>query len=335
MSIKREVIAPSIGSVDLNYDRKGNRVRQIVEVPIDDATSLLPILSQADTYAERHGATRKLIRAFTNSDLIRMYMRKGARDGLEEDNRKYKIEAVIPLSGDLKPYSIIYFGHNSPQRTSSNEVLEQEKGFINNIHTKERKSPDYYISRANTEYRLERLTEKLDDRDKERMVEMYMYSFKSYPFNIQEAIMDMVKSPTTHVYAARSLRDGQLYAICTTEQVGITMPDRTFIMREMGDSAKMPQVNGLNAPLKLMLLKEAADDNVDLVFCETRAALIAVNYINYSIGMSYCGMLQKHTAISGPQDVEETILDGRNGIYGNMNVWALNQEGIKRVVSQI
>ena len=99
-------------------------------------------------------------------------------------------------------------------------------------------------------------------------------------------------------------------------------------MREMGDSAKMPQVNGLNAPLKLMLIRAAYQDGIDLVFCESRAALPQVNAVNHDIGMAYCGFLRQHTKIGG-----EGIDEG--SIYGNMNVWALNKDGINRVGQQM
>ena len=166
---------------------------------------------------------------------------------------------------------------------------------------------------------------------------MYTQSFSAYPFDIQSEIPAMVANPHTHVYAARSREDGLLYAVAATEQVVVPLSDgRMFEMREMGDSAKMPGINGLNRPLKLMLVREAAlQGSIDLLFCETRAALVAVNRVN-SAFMQWCGMLPKHTVISGPQDVDEVGLDGpENGRYGNMNVWGIQANQINQIAQEL
>ena len=165
---------------------------------------------------------------------------------------------------------------------------------------------------------------------------MYNSSFTSYPFDIQQAISSMVQQENVSVYVARSIKDGQLYAVCATEQMVLHLSDgRSLVIREMGDSAKMHQVNGLNAPLKLMLTREAFRDNVDLVFCESRAALWAVNSVNCSIGMDYCGFLPQHTFIGGPADIVEFNIGNKRTDYGNMNVWALNKDGIKKIGQEL
>lgn len=194
-----------------------------------------------------------------------------------------------------------------------------------------------YIRKVWDAFTLERLEAPLSEEDHRRLIEMYTQSFSAYPFDIQSEIPAMVANPHTHVYAARSKEDGLLYAVAATEQMVVPLGDgRMFKMREMGDSAKMPGINGLNRPLKLMLVREAVlQGSIDLLFCETRAALVAVNRVN-SAFMQWCGMLPKHTVISGPQDVDEGGLDGpENGRYGNMNVWAIQGDQINQISQEL
>lgn len=321
--------APSIGTVDLSFDVRGNRVRQIVTSSIKDQETLINILREASVFGEQYGATRSLVRAILPKDLNFDLSDVAGLVG-------YNIEADIPLSGDFSGLSIIYYGKNSKERTPSIETAEAEREQVRKLFEKDLKSPKEVIKNVNSLYSLEKLAGNLTSTDNERLIEMYIASFTAYPFDIQAAISSMVQQENVSVYAARSIKDGQLYAVCVTEQMVLHLSDgRSLVMREMGDSAGMPQVNGLNAPLKLMLTQEAFRDNVDLVFCESRAALGAVNAVNYSIGMDYCGFLPQHTFIGGRADIIEFNKDEKETEYGNMNVWALNKDGIKKIGQEL
>lgn len=321
--------APSIGTVDLGFDVRGNRVRQIVTSSIKDPETLINILREASMFGEQHGATRSLVRVilpkslnFDISDIASF--------------ANYNVEADIPLIGDFSGLSIIYCGKNSKERTPSIETIETEAELVRKLLEKDRKPPEEVLENVSSFYGLEKLAGKITSADNERLIEMYVSSFTAYPFNIQEAISSMVQQENVSVYAARSIKDGQLYAVCATEQMILYLSDgRNLVIREMGDSAKMPQVNGLNAPLKLMLTREAFEDNVDLVFCESRASLKAVNIVNQSIGMRYSGFLPLHTRIDGFSDIQEKDADGNKSEYGNMNVWALNRGDIARIGSEV
>lgn len=317
--------APSIGTVDLGFDVRGNRVRQIVTSSIKDPEVLINILREASVFGEQHGATRSLVRVILPKSL----------DSDISDIAgfvSYNIEANIPLSGDFSGLSIIYFGKNSKERTPSIETAETERELVRKLLEKDPKSPKEVLRNVSSSYSLEKLAGNLTSADSKRLVEMYNSSFTGYPFDIQETISFMVQQENVSVYAARSIKDGQLYAVCATEQMVLHLSDdRNLVIREMGDSARMPNVRGLNAPLKLMLTQEAFRDRVDLVFCESRAALGAVNAVNYSIGMDYCGFLPQHTFIGGPADIIEFNTDDKETKYGNMNVWALNKDGIKKI----
>ena len=328
---KKRVVseAPSIGTVDLGFDVRGNRVRQIVTSSIKDPETLINILREASVFGEQHGATRSLVRVILSKSL-----NFDISDIASFVN--YNVEADIPLSGDFSGLSVIYYGKNSKERNPSIETAEAEGELVRKLLEKETKSPKEVLENVSPFYSLERLAGKLTSADNKRLIEMYASSFTAYPFDIQQTISSMVQQENVSVYAARSTKDGQLYAVCATEQMKLHLADgRNLVIREMGDSAKMPQVNGLNAPLKLMLTREAFKDNVDLVFCESRAALWAVNSVNCSIGMDYCGFLPQHTLIGGPADIIEFNIGSRRTNYGNMNVWALNKDGIKRIGQEV
>lgn len=322
------VRSPSIGSIRPDFDRVGDRMRQIVDRPIQNLDFLGSTLRNANMLREQYGATRSLVRAVTSSgiDVVQVCEEQG-----------HRLEASIPLAGDLSGFNFNYYGRNESGRIPSAQTLEEETALIGKLLKKDPKPPSQIIEQARRQgFELERLQGSLTPGDYDRIIEMYRSSFTTYPFDIQTMIKQMVEDPTYQVYVARSVAgdDRQLYAVCVTEQVDLKLGDRKFVIREMGDSAKMPSVNGLNAPLKLMLVAEALKDGVDLVFCETRAALGAVNAVNQSIGMQYAGFLPHHTLIGGPSDIKETGSSGEESKFGNMNVWALNRSEIERIGSE-
>lgn len=328
-----KIEAPSIGGVELNFDPKGKRIRQIATISLDNPSWLIPLLNAAHMEAERRGATRRVFRALT--PVSKLDEAAGIARALG-----WSIEAVYKLDDPLfSMNAFVYYSRNNRERFSQPQVLSQEEELFKGVTVKQQKSPKDHINRAREKgFNFEQLRFPLTDKDHHRLVEMYTLSFSSYPFDIAEAISDMVRNTQTHVYAARSDTDGLLYAVSATEQVEIILDDgRVLKIREMGDSAKIPSVNGLNAPLKLMLIYEAAKDrDTHLLFCETRAALGAVNAVNWSIGMQPGGFLHKHTVISGPEDVSEVSMDGPvNGQFGNMRFWALNFGQIDRIGSEV
>ncbi len=319
--------APSIGTVEMSFDPVGNRVRRILPETICRGGDLVPALLNANMFAEKHGATRSIVRALVPNDLLQ-------ESALLAGTARWGIEAAVPLTGRFSGMSFVYYTRNREGRFSSSQTVSGELSLLDGVMARSAKNVDEILRQTKAGgWSLEFLDNSLSESDMERLAQMYASSFKSYPFNIAQAISGMVTDPNVHVCVARSESDGLLYAVSATELV--TLPSSGFVMREMGDSAKMPGVNGLNAPLKIMLIAESfrRDSRIDLIFCETRAALGAVNAINHSIGMRWCGMLPKHTVISGPSDVDEVALDGRNGVYGNMNVWALSEKQIRSISS--
>ena len=328
-----KVEAPSIGGVELNFDPKGNRIRQIASLSLDNPGWLVPLLNNAHMEAERCGATRRIVRGLT--PISKLDEVAGVVRALG-----WSIEAACTLDDPLfNRYAFVYFSRNNRERISQPAVLTQEDILFNKVTAKQLKPPrDHFRQALEKGFTFERLHSSLADNDHRRLVEMYTLSFSSYPFDIVEAISDMVRNTQTHVYAARSASDRQLYAVSATEQAEVILDDgRVLKIREMGDSAKMPSVNGLNAPLKLMLIHAAAKArDTHLLFCETRAALGAVNAVNWSIRMQSGGFLHKHTVISGPADVPEVEMDGPvKGQYGNMRFWALNFGQIERIGSEV
>lgn len=315
--VERQVASPSIGTKELGFDRGGNRTREIVERVVSSEDELSSILKRSRDFSLAYGATRNIVRIFTDNNSL--------MDGKEEGFCK---EAEIPLAGDFGGLSLSYFSWNSPDRRSPNHVIEQEKRIVQDILKRPPKAPLTIFEKV-SDYRLDNLKGDLDPIDYDRLRQMYRFSFTSYPFDIEDSIKSMVQNEGYEVYAARSKANGLLYAVCVTEEVSLNLPNgKKFVMREMGDSAKMPEVNGLNTPLKLVLIERAFVDGVDLVFCESRAALPNVNAVNKDIGMKYCGLLMQHTKIGG-EGIDE------KSPYGNMNVWALNKDGINRIGQEV
>lgn len=322
--------APSIGSVELSYDPTGNRVRQIIGSVIEEPSDITRAMNAAHEEATSRQADRCLIRAIVPQDQVGLISNDISQYG-------WNVEASIPLNGRYDGHFFVYLGVNGQHRCSVPEVIRAEQNIVEKINEKPVKKPADVLNGVRKKgFKLEHLHE-LVETDRARLVEIYQSSFDSYPFDIEQDIEKMINDPDTHVYVARNEKDGQIYGISATERV--VLPDSGLVIREMGDTARFqgPEGKGLTAALKLMLIAEAynSGEGTDIVFCESRAALWAVNDVNHSIGMHHRGVLSKHTVISGPATVDEVDLDGDMGIYGNMNVWAVNSHEIAKIAQNV
>jgi len=308
---------PSIGSKELSFDNLGNRVRQIVERVVDNDRELERILNNAGEFGKAYNSTRSIVRVLMDTRM----------SGVENVGG-FKREAAIPLDAGFKGLSLCYYGMNSLERQTTVSIIEQERKILTDVLGREPKTPLAILEKTK-EFKFERLEGKVSINDFERLREMYENSFTAYPFDIVSSLKSMIANQDYVVYVARSIRDGLLYSVSITEEMILDiLGTGKLTMREMGDSAKIPQVNGLNAPLKLLLIEKAYEDEVNLVFCESRAALPAVNAVNRDIGMDYCGFLTQHTRIGG-EGIDE------KSPYGNMNVWALNKDAIQRIGQEV
>jgi hypothetical protein len=312
--------APSIGSIDLSYDPIGDRVRQINTSIITNPYLLSRLLYTADEFSQAFYASRRSIRTLIENEQLLNCSRIAAQSG-------YTLEAQIPLTGELGNNTFAYFGRNSKDRLTSNYIRKNEQKLIREVLKKDRKNPSQVIAKVLQKgFSLERLRGSLSKQDHQSLIAMYEHSFTSYPFDIAKTIQNMVADDQTVVYAARSQEDRSLHALCAAEQVVVPLTNgQQLLLWEMGDSARLESGKGLNGALKLRIVREAARNNVSLLFCESRAALKAINTVNHSIGMEFGGSLVKHTVIGGVEDVPESAMDGTNGRFGNMNVWYLNK----------
>lgn len=341
MAIEPESKAPSIGSIDLSFDVRGNRVRQIYQQLVTEPTELQDVLATANLLADQNGATRRSVRALVRKDLV-----QGPELASAVLELGYKIEAHIGIVGKFEDFHLTYFGNNDPDRSSRPDIVTAEREFISKLVQKAPKSVYDSLYKASTEgFHLERLSGNLDPADYKRLRVMYEQSFKDYPYDISTSIVKLVQNAESHVYAARSKQDGELYSVAATELMIISIEGDKLAIREMGDSAKycfdqegapITKGNGLNGPLKLKLIADSLYDT-DLVFTESRAAGMPVNIVNHGIGMRHYGFLTKHTRIAS--DIEqfpETKEEGEeNKVFGNMNVWALNKAEIEGIASEV
>lgn len=335
-----EVQAPSIGSAELNYDPLGNRVRQILQEPYQGIYWLENVLNNVNRYSLETGATRRGIRLLVpDVDLM-------PESELSSFISKtmYSLEGAIKLSHRFEGFNLAYFSSNDPIRRSRPEILNAELDLISSLKERPSKTIQSIFTQAyNKGFKIEQIKGTVSAEDEERIQLMYAQSFRSYPFDIQSSIKDMIKNETSDVFVARYIGDSQIYAICATEELRLNISGRELVIREMGDSAKLHKSDsskvdsdGLNAPLKLALIAKAINSDADTVFCETRAAWAPVNKINYDIGMKHSGFLNKHTCISGPETVRESTEDDEiNRIYGNMNIWAVNRTQIVDIAAAV
>ncbi len=319
--------APSIGRIELSFDPAGDRARQISTTVITTTRQLHELLYIARGFTRAMQGTRTVVRSLVEKDYLNEALQNAEEIG-------YQCEAAMPLSSQgFEQTPLVYFGSNTDRRVTNNFIRRNEQSLLTTIVETPVKLPgDVVQTAANRGFGLERLDGSLSEVDYQQLKRMYENSFSSYPFEINAAISDLVAQPTSIVFAARSESDGMLHSVCAAEQLDIPVFDgRNLRIWEMGDSARLESGKGLNAALKVAIIAQSARHNVDLLFCESRAALRAVNQINHSIGMKFRGTLIKHTLISGPEDIAESSIDGYNGRYGNMNVWSLNRSQIAEI----
>jgi len=228
-------------------------------------------------------------------------------------NVKYGYETEIPLRGEWKDYSIIYYGENNIERFSPPEILKAEDALIEQVF-RNRKSYDPLEKVRKLGYRIE--TGSLKRNDIDQIYQVYRDAFTRYLFEITpETVRNLLDNEDVRVAVARDLND-QIVAIIVGEIAEIRTDLGNLKICELSDEAtlKPHRGMGLNQACVKALIEELNNSGIDLIYQEDRACHIAVNQQSANLGFMYAGRLNKHCVIGGDREIQE------EGPYENLNV---------------
>ena len=295
------------------YDADNKRVKAFYTNSIESESQLEEMINDLRGMKEQHDADRITARFIVNDNV----------------KREEGIEARIPLSNGLGNYSLIYFGENTPQRQSAEEILTQEKTYVNTIKDKPTVGIEEALRRPEqTGYTVE-ILENPSQKDLKDIIDVYSSSFDSYTYELNpENVEWLVTNPDNVVAVARDKNGIVSIGVAETGETPLCIEgegERTFKFSELSDAATHPdhRAKGLYTATSVLLHKELTERGFDLVYGEARACNYGVNKSCQKIGREYFGTLEKHCVISGHKDIPE------QGEYENLNVWGMNNEQLQ------
>lgn len=321
-----------IGRTALHYDGDNERVRQFSTEYVDDPVTLHQLLSHANDFAEHHGATRIVVRALTNQNLLLSAATLAA-------SLCYRLESIIVVGSDFAGYNLVTYARNLTTRFSSSSVVLQQQQMLFDVRNAPKRGSDRDLMAKvkAAGFRVERLQGERLDADHQDLATMISSSLQEEPSAFRDEIAVLLRDPEKYtVVALRSEDTGRLYGMCASERKNIAMRNgRTLRLAEKAWAVKNHHADGenqrgLTAILHLALQLDAYRQRTHVLFAESRSALVAINRINHCAGMRAGGMLEKHVTIGGDEDVLEGQSD-RHSTYRNMNVWFINHDELGRV----
>lgn len=325
-----------MGDADLHFDSDNDRVRQIATVYVDQLVVLDRLLSSADVFATEHDATRIVVRALTHRDCLLSAIALARARG-------YRVESVMPVGGVFADYSLVAYGRNLRIRFSTPAVvLQQQQMLIELRANPKRKNAEEIVSEAKASgWDIERLGGPITAPDREDLMTMIRSSLQEHPEAFEDELDVLLNEPDRYTAVAlRSHHTGRLHSLCMTERKNLVMCDgRALMLDEKAWAVKhhhggIDACKGLSIILHLALQLDSCRRGTHLLFAESRSALAAINRINHCIGMRPAGMLEKHVAIGGDEDIVEAELDGHS-VYRNMNVWFMTYDDLQATGPQL
>ncbi len=311
--------ASSIGIIgEPTFDERNERIKWFLTTPISSEQELEKELRKFKELIKEEGVNRVTARVFLEKKLSESAQIK-----------EYK-EAEITLNGKFNDFNLVYLGLNTKERKESRYLREAEVHAAKMID-REEKDTNYNESierqiKKNIEIKVGNIL----DVDVTNILELYKEAYKErYTFGLNHENISSLLNNKNNIKAIAVDRD-KVVSIGVAEVCNVKVGNENFRFAELSDAATYNNYSkqGLYGATSSALMKELAEQEVDLVYGEARSAHIGVNIVCRRTGRRFSGLLQKHCKISGPKDFNE-ISD-----YENLNVWAIEKKSLKNLVEE-
>ncbi|MFB6144857.1 MAG: hypothetical protein ABEJ98_06100 [Candidatus Nanohaloarchaea archaeon] len=293
------------------YDEDNDRVKGFQTKHIENPSLLIDSIDRLESIADEKDAGRITCRFVVDNEV-------------EEPDLSGDIEVEIPLDGQWEGNKMIYYGENYGERQSPQRDLERAEEIIQ--RAVEKNYSQRIESVENKGYNL-RVNPNPTDELVEQMQEVYNQSYSNYPFDFKkDNIMDFFDNQIViGEYEDQVVFSyvGEVAELPIETSEGI----RDFTMAELSDAATLENHGGegLFVAGGQLLLEQLSEEEVDLVYGESRASSYPVNIGSSRMGRNFEGTVEKHCEIGGRSDFEE------KGPYENLNVWAITSEGLESI----
>jgi hypothetical protein len=330
MSLSSVDINPSIGAIGAAMPDLGNgRVKGVLLPPAGSLGELDYLYQQlvVPVMASYPEQTRVSVRVFTEPGLTPEIL-----TGFQQQHggQTVGLEAYIPLGlGEIT--GLAYFGGNTPDRIPSPAIMAQEQACLAQAQAAAQSRPPHPLPQG---YSVELVPPDtlvgLNDGDIAKLLEIYQGAYSGYlvPFtlegvrqNAEHSAVGVVRNPNSEIV---SVTMGE-----------ITPPIvRDLRMCEISDSATHPNLReadpnakGVNFWAKQAVIEYLVQNEVDIIYAESRAVWEAVLRSNAQLGLEPCGFLPRACVIGSNM---ETVHDAQSGRFGDLVVMALLPEARER-----
>src|SRR3989344_2383574 len=244
---------PSLGKIGMMYyDQRNNRIKFFSEALHYTKENIDSLVKQGISMMHTNRATRFTARFLASNSM---------------DYNNDGIEAVIPLEGIFKDFSLIYLGINTPNRQDNDRTLAKESQMVNDLYLRQ---PDGRYPSLE-DYQAERLVV-ADDRNVNSLFELYK-----------------------EVYAT------------IAEISGIKTNLGSFRICELSEMAtrREHRGRGLVTFITRILVNEIYK-NLNLIYAEARSCHLPINRVFYNMDFHFGGRLNKQCILSGDHEINES-----------------------------
>ena len=288
---------PSLGKIGMMYyDQRNNRIKFFSEALHYTKENIDSLVEQGISMMHTNRATRFTARFLASNSM---------------DYNNDGIEAVIPLEGIFKDFSLIYLGINTPNRQDNDRTLAKESQMVNDLYLRQ---PDGRYPSLE-DYQAERLVV-ADDRNVNSLFELYKEAYATYTVELNHKnIADMINS-SSPFYIARHSETQEIVSAAIAEISGIKTNLGSFRICELSEMAtrREHRGRGLVTFITRILVNEIYK-NLNLIYAEARSCHLPINRVFYNMDFHFGGRLNKQCILSGDHEINES------GPYENLNVW--------------
>jgi hypothetical protein len=230
----------------------------------------------------------------------------------------FVVEAVVPLGARYENTSILYFGHNSLERTVSDVVRTLQTSGITIASAREPLSSDELLASVNSNgYSLGREIDTTNG-DMDRLVRLYR---ECLPLYFVELTHDNLVSILTNTENSVAIvRDhGTIVSAAVAEHATVRVGDIVLPLVELSECATDSNYRGRGLVSSVLHNLVSSLTQGTIAYSEARAPHLPINVALRKNGLTHRGTLPKHCIIGGIESLEG------NGAFQDMEglqVWS-------------
>jgi|GEM_PF-5117834 len=297
--------AGSTGGARIEYNPINRRVRGWATTGAD-----LVVVRPGEGRALLERAVEEAYSLHDANDSTRITLRTVATDErLVQGIRGMTVEASVPL-GDRHPgLSILYLGHNEPERNTDEATFAAQQASLQELLQRGRSNNRH--GNVEGQYRISRLRNPSID-DVQEIISVMQESYSRDGRNVMwytPTVANVYRVLNGAVTSVARNERGMIVSMCIAERAsGLQIDGEPLTMYEISDCGTMHEARGrgLNQGCIGNVLRSRELQHADAVFTEARIAHTPIIRAMINNDLEFAGILRNHVQIGGDRDLPET-----------------------------